>query len=95
MGAQVEVRNVVTIVGHGTILIGYVRSGSARSGQTTHPLKLADAERSLVIKSVQRLSSTEGGGQAVGLVFVDGPRADELSRAAPAGSVLVLEDPGQ
>ena len=93
MGAEIEVRNAVTIVGHGTVLIGYVRSGMAAAGQVTPPLKLADGpKRSLVLKSVQRLSSTEGGGPAVGLVFVNGPRLEDLRSALPAGSVLLLED---
>jgi hypothetical protein len=93
MGAEVEVRNVVQIVGHGTVLIGYVRSGTAVAGQVTHPLKLAGGvERRLSIKSVQRLSSTEGGG-AVGLVFVNGPPLEELRKAAPGGSILALEEP--
>jgi hypothetical protein len=94
MGAEVEVRKVVQIVGHGTVLIGYVRSGTAVAGQVTHPLKLAGGvERRLSIKSVQRLSSTEGGGHAVGLVFVNGPPLEELRKAAPGGSILALEEP--
>jgi hypothetical protein len=96
MGAEIEVRNVVKVVGHGTVLIGYVRSGTAVAGQATGPLSLADgADRQLVVKSVQKLSSTEGRGQAVGLVFVNGPRLEELREAAPAGSILALEGPGQ
>ena len=96
MGAEVEVRNAVSIVGHGTVLIGYVRSGTAAAGQVTLPLKLGDApERVLEVGSVQRLSSTEGGGPAVGLVFVNAPRLDDLRRALPAGSILVLTEPKQ
>jgi hypothetical protein len=94
MGAEIEVRNVVAIVGHGAVLIGFVRSGKAAAGQVTRPLKIADAgEQTLVIKSVQRLSSTEGGGSAVGLVFVNGPPLEDLRRAVPTGSMLVLEGP--
>jgi hypothetical protein len=96
MGAEIEVRNAVSIVGHGTVLIGYVRSGVPAAGQVTSPLRLAKApERRLVLKSVQRLSSTEGGGPAVGLVFVQGPRLDDLRKALPSGSIVVLEDPDE
>ena len=92
MAAEIEVRNVVTIVGHGVVLVGFVKSGKAAAGQVTQPLRLADQERTLVIKSVQRLSSTEGG-DAVGLVFVNGPRLEDIIKAAPAGSILMLEGP--
>lgn len=82
---------MVTIMGHGAVLIGYVRSGEVVPGQQTQPLRLGEAtERSLVLKSVQRLSSTEGGA-AVGLVFANGPRLEDLRRAAPTGSIVVLE----
>lgn len=84
----------MTIVGHGSVLIGFVRSGTVAPRQVTQPLELGGAaSQSLVIKSVQRLSSTEGG-QAVCLVFVNGPHLEVLRRAMPAGSILVLEESG-
>lgn len=92
MAAEIEVRNAVTVVGHGVVLIGFVKSGKAAAGLVTQLLKLADGERSLVIKSVQRLSSTEGG-NAVGLVFVNGPQLEDIRKAAPAGSILTLLGP--
>jgi hypothetical protein len=93
MGAEIEVRNAVSIVGHGTVLIGHVRSGVPLAGQVTSPLRLEEAPgRRLILKSVQRLSSTEGRGPAVGLVFVNGPRLGDLRKALPGGSILMLED---
>jgi hypothetical protein len=96
MGAEIEVRNAINIVGHGTVLIGFVRAGTARIGQVTLPLVLGDAaERRLEVSAVERLSSMQAGGPAVGLVFRHPPQLRDLQRALPAGSVLVLEDPGE
>ena len=36
----------------------------------------------------------EARGQAVGIVFRDPPPLNDLKRALPPGSILVLEDPG-
>ena len=92
MGAEIEVRNAITIVGRGSVLIGYVRAGKPRAGQVTGPLPLGNArERSLEVGAVQRLSSTEGG-NAVGLVFRNPPPLSELQKALPAGAVLLLLD---
>jgi len=96
MGAEIEVRNAISIVGHGTVLIGFVRAGTARIGQVTMPLVLGHAaERRLQVSAVERLSSVQAGGPAVGLVFRDPPHLRDLQRALPAGSLLVLEDPGE
>ncbi len=96
MGAEIEVHNAINIVGHGTVLIGFVRSGTARIGQVTMPLVLGHAaERRLKVSAVERLSSVPAGGPAVGLVFRDPPHLRDLQRALPAGSILLLEDPGE
>ncbi|MGC2519319.1 MAG: hypothetical protein WA373_09485 [Burkholderiales bacterium] len=96
MGAKIEIRNAINIVGHGTVLIGLVRAGTARIGQVTIPLVLGHAaERRLEVSAVERLSSVQAGGPAVGLVFRDSPHLRDLQRALPAGSILVLEDPGE
>ena len=96
MGTEIEVHNAINIVGHGTVLIGFVRAGTARIGQVTTPLVLgAAAERRLEVSAVERLSSVQAGGPAVGLVFRDPPPLRDLQRALPAGSILLLEDPGE
>lgn len=96
MGAEIEVHNVITLAGRGAVLIGYVRAGTARIGQVTVPLVLGDAaERRLEVMAVERLSSMEPGGPPVGLVFRDPPHRDDLRRRFPAGSMLVLEEPGE
>ena len=94
MGARIEVRNAIAVVGRGAVLIGYVRSGTARAGQLTGPLSLGSvADRRLEVAAVQRLNSVEAGGDAVGLVFRRPPGLAELQRALPAGSMLALEEP--
>lgn len=95
MGARIEVHNVITLGGRGAVLIGFVRAGTARVGQVTVALALGDAaERRLEVIAVERLSSMEPGGPPVGLVFRDPPPRDDLRRSLPAGSILVLEEPG-
>jgi len=96
MGAEIEVRNAIHIVGHGTVLIGFVRAGEARIGQLTNPLGLGHGEeRRLEVSAVERLSSMQTGGSAVGLVFRDPPHLRDLQHALPAGSILMLEDPDE
>lgn len=95
MRAQLEVRNAVTIRGHGTVLIGYLRSGMASAGQVTVPLLLGDAsERRLEVITVQRLTSADAGGSAIGLVFRHPPSLADLRSALPTGTLLILEDAG-
>ena len=95
MSAEIDVRNAITIVGRGAVLIGHVRTGAARIGQVTVPLVLGQAAaRRLEVSAVERLSSMQASGTAVGLVFLDPPHLGDLKRALPAGSVLVLEEPG-
>ena len=92
MGAVIEVRNTISIVGRGTVVIGYLRTGEARAGQVTTSLRLGSApERPLVVSVVQRLSSTEGE-QALGLVFREPPSLREIQDALPPGTMLVLSD---
>jgi len=94
LGAEIEVHNVIAISGHGVVLIGYVRAGSARVGQVTRPLLFGHAAAlRLEVSAVERLSSLETSDAAVGLVFRNPPRLDELKRALPQGSVLLLEQP--
>jgi translation elongation factor EF-Tu-like GTPase len=96
MSAEIDVRNAITILGRGAVLIGHVRTGAARIGQVTVPLVLGhQAARRLEVSAVERLSSMQASGTAVGLVFRDPPHLGDLKRALPAGSILVLEEPGK
>lgn len=96
LGAEIEVHNAISIAGRGAVLIGHVRSGSARVGQLTAALALGDAAgRRLEVSAVERLSSMQAGGPAVGLVFSNPPHVDDMRRALPSGSILVLVDPGE
>jgi len=96
MSAEIDVRNAINIVGRGAVLIGHVRTGAARVGQVTLPLVLGRAPaRRLQVSVVERLSSMQAGGAAVGLVFLDPPQLGDLMRALPAGSILVLEEPSE
>lgn len=95
VGAEIEVRNVIAIAGRGAVLIGYLRQGLPQIGQLTTPLEFGQAEpRRLEVVAVEKLSSMEAGGRAIGLVFRHPPALQELQRAAPRGSALQLEDPG-
>ena len=94
MGAEIEVHNSINIAGRGVMLVGHVLTGTVRIGQMTAPLVLGQlTARRLEVSAVERLSSMEGLGQAVGIAFRSPPRLDDLRRRLPAGSVLVLEEP--
>ncbi|MBK7469399.1 MAG: hypothetical protein IPO58_22845 [Betaproteobacteria bacterium] len=96
LSIEIEVRNVMFIAGRGTVVVGHARNGIARAGQVTEPLALgAAAGRRLEISAVERLSSMEARGQGVGVVFRDPPPLNELKRALPPGSILLLEDPDE
>jgi translation elongation factor EF-Tu-like GTPase len=96
MSAQVEVRNSINIPGRGIVLVGHVRTGTVRVGQTTAPLVFGGAAaRRLEVTAVDRLSSLEGSGTAVGIAFRNPPPLDDLRRTLPAGSLLTLEEPGE
>ena len=95
MGAEIEVRNSMNIPGRGSVLMGHVRTGAVRAGQVTVPLALGHAAaRRLEVSAVERLSAMEGAGPAVGVAFRNAPHLDDLRRTLPAGSILVLEEPG-
>lgn len=94
MGAEVEVRSVIFLAGAGTVVVGHVRSGTARDGQVTAEMALGDGPaRRLEVSTVQRLSSMERNALAVGLVFREPPPLNDLKRALPPGSMLQLEEP--
>jgi translation elongation factor EF-Tu-like GTPase len=96
MGAEIEVHNSINIAGRGIVLMGHVRTGTVRIGQVTVPLVLGHAAaRRLEVSAVERLSSMEGRGLAVGIAFRSPPHLDDLKRTLPAGSILVLEEPGE
>jgi len=96
LSIAIEVRSVMFIAGQGTVVVGHARNGIARAGQVTEPLALgAAAGRRLEVSAVERLSSMEARGQGVGIVFRDPPPLNDLKRALPPGSVLLLEDPGE
>jgi translation elongation factor EF-Tu-like GTPase len=93
MRAEIEVRNSIDIAGRGIVLVGHVRTGTVRIGQVTVPLVLGQAPaRRLEVSAVERLSSMEGSGPAVGVAFRSPPHLEDLRRALPAGSILVLEE---
>lgn len=95
MGAEIEVHNSINIAGCGIVLMGYVRIGTVRIGQVTVPLVLGQAmAQRLEVSAVDRLSSTDIRGLAIGIAFRNPPHLDDLKRALPAGSILVLEEPG-
>jgi translation elongation factor EF-Tu-like GTPase len=96
MAAEIEVRNAINIAGRGIVLVGHVRTGTVRIGQVTLPLVLGQAvARRLEVSTVERLSSMEARGLAVGIAFRNPPHLDDLKRTLPAGSILVLEEPGE
>ena len=96
MATEIEVHNSINIVGRGVVLMGHVRTGTVRIGQVTVPLVLGHAAaRRLEVSAVERLSSMEGRGLAVGIAFRNPPHLDDLKRALPAGSILVLEETGE
>ena len=93
--AEIEVRNAINIPGRGIVLVGHVRTGTVCIGQVTVPLVLGQAvARRLEVSTVERLSSMESSGPAVGIAFRNPPHLDDLKRTLPAGSILVLEEPG-
>lgn len=95
-GAQIEVSNTMFLAGRGVVVVGHVRAGAARVGQLTAPLMLgASAAQRLEVSVVERLSSMDGQGQAVGIAFRKSPELNDLKRCLPAGSILVLDDPGE
>src|SRR5712672_1189824 len=94
MATEIEVHNSINIPGRGIVLMGHVRTGTVRIGQVTVPLVLGDAAaRRLEVSTVERLSPMEGPGPAGGIAFRNAPHLDDLRRALPPGSVLVLEEP--
>lgn len=95
-GAQVEVSNAMFLGGRGAVIVGHVRAGSVRVGQLSAPLALGGkAAQRLEVSSVERLTSMDRRGQAVGIAFRNAPGLDALKRCLPAGSMLVLVEPGE
>lgn len=93
IGARIEVSNTLFLAGRGVVIVGHVRAGTVRIGQLTTPLALgAAAAQRLEVSVVERLSSMDGQGQAVGIAFRKSPDLNELKRCLPAGSILALED---
>jgi len=94
--AQIEVSNTLFLAGRGVVVLGHVRAGTVRIGQLTAPLALgAAAAQRLEVSVVERLSSMDGQGQAVGIAFRKSPELNDLKRCLPAGSMLLLEEPGE
>ncbi|MBE0626798.1 MAG: hypothetical protein IH606_18520 [Burkholderiales bacterium] len=94
-GAQIEVSNVMFLAGRGAVIVGHVREGTVRIGQLSAPLAPgAAAAQRLEVSVIEHLSSMDRGGQAVGIAFRIAPDLNELKRRYPAGSLLVLEEPG-
>ena len=93
-GAQIEVSNTMFLAGRGVVIVGHVRAGTVRVGQLSAPLALGGkAAQRLEVSVVERLSSMDGRGQAVGIAFRNAPELGELKRCLPAGSMLLLEEP--
>jgi translation elongation factor EF-Tu-like GTPase len=95
-GAQVEVSNAIYLAGRGVVIVGHVRAGTVRVGQLTAPLVLgAAAAQRLEVSVVERLSSMDALGQAVGIAFRKSPDLNDLKHSLPPGSILLLEEPGE
>lgn len=95
-GAQIEVSNAIYLAGRGAVIVGHVRAGTVRIGQVTAPLVLGDAAaQRLEVSVVERLSSMDTRGPAVGIAFRNSPDLNDLKRSLPAGSMLVLEEPAE
>ena len=95
-GARIEVSNAIYLAGRGAVIVGHVRAGTVRIGQVTAPLVLGDAgAQRLEVSVVERLSSMDARGQAVGIAFRNSPDLNDLKRKFPAGSTLVLEESGE
>ena len=95
-GAQIEVSNAIRLAGRGAVIVGHVRAGTVRVGQVTAPLALGDAAaQRLEVSVVERLSSMDALGQAVGIAFRNSPDLDDLKHSFPPGSILLLEEPGE
>ena len=96
MSVEIEVRNVIFLAGRGTVVVGHVLSGVARVGLRTELLDLGGATpQRLEVSTVERLSSMDARGQAVGIVFRDPPALNDLKRILLPGNVLVLEEPAE
>ena len=96
IGAQIEVSNVMFLAGRGAVIVGHVREGTVRIGQRTAPLALGAAvKRHLEVSVIERLSSMDARGQAVGIAFRNAPDLNDLKRRFPAGSTLLLEEPDE
>ena len=94
MGAEVEVHNIMSIPGRGAVLLARVQSGSVQVGQLSVPIPLGkDVPQRLEVASIERLSSMEGRGAAVGIGFRNDPHPEYLRRRFPVGSILSLSDP--
>jgi hypothetical protein len=95
IGAQIEVSNAMFLAGRGAVIVGHVRAGAAHVGQLSAPLALgAGTAGRLEVSAVEHLSSMDGRSQAVGISFRNAPDLNDLKRSFPAGSMLVLEEPG-
>lgn len=95
-GARIEISNAMFLAGRGAVIIGHVRAGTVRIGQLSTPLALGgEAAQRLEVSVVERLSSMDRRGQAVGIAFRNSPDLNDLKRCLPVGSMLLLEEPGE
>jgi hypothetical protein len=93
MNADIEVHNVFNVRGRGAVAIGYLRQGTVRIGQRTHPLALgAGAHRVLTLAAVEPVDAPDGGPSALGLVFRERPSLEDLHLALAPGTVIRFED---
>jgi translation elongation factor EF-Tu-like GTPase len=93
MNAEIEVRNVFNVKGRGAVAIGYLRQGTARVGQQTRPLALgAGPHRVLTLAAVEAVHASDGGANALGLVFRERPSLEELRAMLTPGTMLQFEE---
>lgn len=93
MNPGVEIRNLLTVKGQGTVAIAYLRQGDIRVGQQTQPLALdAGPLRVLTLAAVIPIHSPDGGRAGLGLVFRERPSLKELRLALAPGTLLLFED---
>lgn len=94
MSADIEVRNVFSMQGRGAAVIGYLRQGAVRVGQQTRPPSLgAGPHHVLTLAAVETVHAPGGGDNALGLVFRERPRLEDIGSALKPGTVLRFEDP--
>lgn len=79
MTADIEVRSLFSMKGRGAAIIGYLRQGTVRVGQQACPPALGGGPyRVLTLAAVETMHPPDGGDNALGLVFRERPRLEDI-----------------